>query len=82
MKIIEFKSRKKQFKEWIKSVIKENINDKQTNHCFIMWENDEYINNAQFNCDLDTLKSFRNVLDDKIKEIEFCKLLDKYLIEE
>lgn len=81
-KILEFKSKKQKFTEWLKDIKKVNFDNNDINSALFIWElppdKDGYqTTHCRFNCDLDQLKFFHRQLGEFIKELEF----DKYLTE-
>ena len=86
MKVLDFKTRQQQFKEWLKEVEKENFENKEVISAVFMWEYPKTKEGYQglscgFNCPLDQLKWFHRELGELIKEREFDKYLTEHLAE-
>lgn len=86
MSILEFKTRKQQFKEWLEDVQNVNFKDKEISSALFIWElppdKDGYqATHCKFNCSLDQLKWFHRELGEYIKEKEFDKYLREHIDE-
>lgn len=86
MNILEFKTRKQQFEEWLEGIQKENFEGKEVVSAIFMWEYPKDKKGFQafacrFNCPLDQLKWFHRELGELIKEKEFDKYLTEHISE-
>lgn len=80
MTILEFKTRKQQFTEWLKDVEQENFDKNEIQSALFIWElpptkKGFQATHCRFNCDLEQLKWFHRELGEYIKEREFDKFL-------
>lgn len=75
-KIIEFKSRKKQFKENLKELINSDIENALVVYAD---KNNAYI--TTYNLDIEDLKYYRSMIDKKIRNLEFDEFLREHLHE-
>ena len=86
MKLLEFKTRKQQFDEWLKEVEKVNFDNQEIQSALFIWElpptKDGFTaTHCKFNCPLEQLKWFHRELGEYIKEREFDKYLTEHLHE-
>ena len=84
MKLLEFKTRKQKFNEWLEEVKKVNFDNQEIQSALFLWElpptKEGYQGTScRFNCDLDQLKWFHRQLGEYIKEREFDKYLSEHL---
>ena len=83
-KIVEFKSKQTEFKEWLQEVVKENFENKNIESAIFIWEIEDENGfstamEAIFNCDLKNKKWFYNSLGENIRELEFDKFMREHV---
>ena len=79
-KILEYKTREQQFVGWLNEVFEKNELPQQKNiqNALLLWEVKEdksTIMHARFNCDIEELETYRDVLNELIFERKMRKFL-------
>lgn len=75
MKIVKFESKRDKLNKDLQDL----IDCKDLENALIMYCRGERINIIGYECDLEDLKFYRQLLDDRIREIETVEIIERYL---
>ena len=75
MKIVKFESKRDKLNKDLRDL----IDCKDLENALVMYCRGERIDIISYECDLEDLKFYRQLLDDRIREIETVEIIERYL---
>lgn len=75
MKIVKFESKRDKLNKDLRDLIE----CKDLENALVMYCSNERIDIIDYECELEDLKFYRQLLDDRIREIETVEIVERYL---
>lgn len=75
MKIVKFESKRDKLNKDLQDLIE----CKDLENALVMYACEDGVHLIDYECDLEDLKFYRQILDDRIREIETVEIIERYL---